>query len=111
LDNGEKIQTQILIWSAGVTGNPIAGLDENSFHKNQRYKIDRYNRVTGYENIFAVGDVAALSSDQGQPDPMLAPVAIQQAKNLAYNLNLTTAAKWREFRYVNKGVLATIGRN
>jgi NADH dehydrogenase len=111
LSSGEKIQTQILIWSAGVMSNPVKGLSENSFHKNKRYKIDRFNRVFGYENIFAVGDVAELAPEHGQSSPMLAPAAIQQANNLARNLNLTTASPWKEFRYINKGVLATIGRN
>ena len=84
---------------------------ENTLLKNQRYKVDKYNRVIGYENIFAVGDVAVLAPEQGAPHPMLAPVAIQQANNLARNLNLTTAVRWKEFKYLNKGVLATIGRN
>ena len=111
LNTGEKIQTQILIWSAGVIGNPIPGISENSLHKNLRYKIDRFNRVLGYENIYAVGDVAAITPDLGAPHPMLAPVAIQQASNLVRNLNLSTAGSWKKFKYLNKGVLATIGRN
>ena len=111
LSSGEKIQTHVLIWSAGVIGNPIQGISANALHKNQRYKIDRFNRVLGYENIYAVGDVAALTPDLGPPEPMLAPVAIQQANNLVRNLNLTTAKQWKKFKYFNKGVLATIGRN
>jgi len=111
LSTGEKIQTQSLIWSAGVTGNPIPGFSSSSLHKNMRYKIDRYNRILGYENIYAVGDVAAITSELGSPHPMLAPVAIQQANNLVRNLNMSTAKPWKKFQYVNKGVLATIGRN
>jgi NADH:ubiquinone reductase (H+-translocating) len=111
LSSGEKIRTQVLIWSAGVIANPIKGLSPDAVQKDLRYKTDRYNRITGYENIFAVGDVAGMTKAEGKSDPMLAPVAIQQANNLARNLNLTTAVPWREFRYVNKGVLATIGRN
>jgi len=111
LSTGEKIQTQILIWSAGVIGNPIPGISPNALHKNSRYKIDRLNRILGYENIYAIGDVAAITPELGDPHPMLAPVAIQQAKNLVRNLNMSTAASWKEFRYTNKGVLATIGRN
>jgi NADH dehydrogenase len=111
LSSGEKIQTRCLIWSAGVIGNPIPGFSANSLHKNLRYKIDRYNRILGYENIYAVGDVSAITSDLGAPHPMLAPVAIQQANNLVRNLNISTSKPWRKFQYVNKGVLATIGRN
>jgi NADH dehydrogenase len=111
LSTGEKIQTQILIWSAGVIGNPIEGIGENSLHKNLRYKIDLFNRVQGYENIYAVGDVAAITPEFGAPHPMLAPVAIQQANNLIRNLNNSTSTAWKKFKYLNKGVLATIGRN
>ena len=111
LSDGEVIPTEVLIWSAGVTGNPIPGLSESSLHKNQRYKVDKFNRIIGYENIYAVGDAAAVAPDFGTAHPMLAPVAIQQAANLANNLNNTTPKPWKGFHYVNKGVLATIGRN
>jgi len=107
---GETIETSILIWTAGVLGNSIHGLDEKSMLKNQRYKVDNYNRIIGYENIFAIGDVASMETADEKGHPMLAPVAIQQATNLARNLNLTLG-KWREFQYINKGILATVGRN
>jgi NADH dehydrogenase len=110
LSNGKTIETNILIWTAGVLGNSISGLDEKSLLKNQRYKVDRYNRIAGHENIFAIGDVAFMETEDGKGYPMLAPVAIQQAKNLANNLN-RNSGHWKEFNYINKGVLATVGRN
>ncbi|MEO8086029.1 MAG: NAD(P)/FAD-dependent oxidoreductase [Bacteroidota bacterium] len=111
LSTGEMIPTNILIWSAGVTGNPVEGIAESSVHRNMRYKVDRYNRILGYENIYAVGDVASMEDPFEKNHPMLAPVAIQQATNLARNLNIRSAKPWKKFRYSNKGVLATVGRN
>jgi NADH dehydrogenase len=111
LSTGEKIRTHILIWSAGVIGNPISGISSDSLHKNLRYKTDSFNRIEGYENIYAVGDVAAITTNNEPAHPMLAPVAIQQAGNLVHNLNLSSSSSWKKFKYFNKGVLATIGRN
>lgn len=111
LSTGEIIKSNVLIWSAGVTGNIVEGISENSVYQNFRYKVDSYNRVLGYENIYAVGDVASMEDTAGKGHPMLAPVAIQQATNLARNLNITNAKPWKKFSYLNKGVLATIGRN
>jgi NADH:ubiquinone reductase (H+-translocating) len=111
LAGGETIETHILIWTAGVLGHPIAGLDEKSLLKSQRYIVDSFNRIVQYENIFAVGDTAAMKNPEGESHPMLAPVAIQQAGNLANNLNRNNPEDWKEFYYFDKGVLATVGRN
>ncbi|CAN5433075.1 NAD(P)/FAD-dependent oxidoreductase [soil metagenome] len=111
LNTGEMIPTNILIWSAGVTGNAVDGISESVNYKNLRYKVDRYNRILGHENIYAVGDVASMEDPFGKDHPLLAPVAIQQANNLARNLNITNARPWKKFSYKDKGVLATVGRN
>jgi NADH dehydrogenase len=111
LGDGETIEASILIWTAGVIGNPVPGLNENTLLKSRRYKVDIYNRVRDYENIFALGDAAAMQNPIGDSHPMLAPVAIQQAKNLANNLNQDNPGDWKPFHYFDKGVLATIGRN
>ncbi|MBI3500975.1 MAG: NAD(P)/FAD-dependent oxidoreductase [Bacteroidetes bacterium] len=109
LSDGRIIHTKIFLWNAGVIGNFIPGLKEECILKNQRIAVDAYNKVSGYTNIFAIGDAACAE----QPHPMLAPAAIQQAKNLAHNLNLSGAnhAQWKKFQYTDKGVLATVGRN
>jgi len=109
-NEGEHMKCDLLIWCAGVTGNIIRGIRDESILKNSRYKTDLFNKVEGYENIFAIGDVAAVDNGKGG-DPMLAPVAMQQAKNLAKNLSRHKSQQWKEFRYFDKGVMATIGRN
>ncbi|MFP4088747.1 MAG: NAD(P)/FAD-dependent oxidoreductase [Cyclobacteriaceae bacterium] len=112
LSNGEVINTETLIWAAGVSGIVLPGLDKAKTRKS-RYLVDQFNRVVGYDNIFAVGDVASMATREF-PDghPQVAPVAMQQGKQLGKNLSrLISGKKMKTFRYFDKGYLATIGRN
>jgi NADH dehydrogenase len=73
--------------------------------------IDEFLRVGGLEGVYAIGDLASLAQDGGEI-PMLAPPAMQQARHLARNLLRERAGRPpRPFRYKDKGVMATIGRN
>jgi NADH dehydrogenase len=113
LDNGEKLCSRTLIWAAGVTGAPIKGLNEECITKGNRLKVDVYNRVAGYDNIFALGDIAEMATAEN-PDgyPMLAQPALQQGRLLGDNLPKLIAGKpLQPFVYTDKGSLATIGRN
>jgi NADH dehydrogenase len=112
LSNGKKIISNTVIWSAGVTGALIEGLKTESMGGG-RIKVDEFNRTVGYENVFAIGDVAGMVSPKyPRGHPMLAPVAMQQAKNLSHNIPLhLKKAKLRPFVYRDLGVMATIGRN
>jgi len=112
LSNGENIYSNCLIWAAGVMGNIVTGLDEDSLEKS-RYLVDDFNVVQGYSNIYAIGDVANQKSKEFPEGlPMLAPVAIQQAKNIGSNfLKMTKNKPLNAFRYLDKGTMATIGRN
>jgi NADH dehydrogenase len=113
-NTGEKLITRTLIWAAGVKGNPIAGLNPESVGKGNRLKVDEFNKVKGYENIFAIGDVAIMDGDEKYPNghPMMAPPAIQQGKLLAKNLKRLMAKQaMKPFSYFDKGAMATIGRN
>ncbi len=118
---GDYIQTHdnkdlvahTLIWTAGVTGNPIAGVENNIQNNNKRVLVDSYNRLTGTENIFALGDIALMINEKN-PDghPMIAQIAIQQAVNLSKNLkNLISKKPLIKFNYNDKGSMATIGKN
>jgi len=112
LKSGKAIQTQTLVWAAGVKGNVIEGFPEANLERS-RLLVDPYNRLVGYDNIFAIGDVALMKTEK-YPDghPQLAPVAIQQAKNLARNFsNMARSKPLNAFKFVNKGSMATIGRN
>lgn len=113
LGSGENIQAKMLVWTAGVQGDAPGGMPEEAFVKGNRLKVDGYNRVAGYGNIFAIGDVAAMVSEETpKGHPMLAPVAIQQGQLLAENLlhHVRTGVFEKTFRYRDKGSMATIGK-
>ena len=112
LSTGDVLPAQTLIWAAGVTGNIVPGLPEECIEKNQ-YIVDEFNQVQGFSDIFAVGDVALMKTKKNPKGfPMLAPVAIQQGENLADNIKaIIHGKKLSPFRYVNKGAMATVGRN
>ncbi|QJX47377.1 NAD(P)/FAD-dependent oxidoreductase [Hymenobacter taeanensis] len=113
LNTGETLVTRTLIWAAGVTGNPISGLRPESLLPGNRYQVNEYNQVAGYENIFAIGDIAAMRSEAyPEGHPMVAQPALQQGKLLAHNLTQQLAGRPRQpFHYHDKGSMATIGRN
>lgn len=113
LSNGISIPTNTLIWAAGVKGNKLKGLEENVWMANDRIQVDRYNKVIGYDNIYAIGDIAYMSTSKyPKGQPQLANVAIHQAKLLSKNLkNIHEQKPLTEYEYVNLGVMATIGRN
>jgi NADH dehydrogenase len=113
ISTGEKIVTSMIIWTAGIKGNHIEGLDPQVYTKGDRIITDRYSMVKGYDNIFALGDVAFMTEEKyPNGHPQVAQVAIQQAKLLAANFKREKAAKqWKEFRYRDLGTMATVGRN
>lgn len=113
LSNGKTLVTGNLIWAAGVTGAVIPGLPDGSVLPNNRIKVTEFNEVEGTKNIFAVGDIAAMiSKEMPRGHPQLAPVAIQQAKRLAKNIDARLKNKpLTPFRYRDPGVMATVGRN
>ena len=110
---GKNIQAKTLVWAAGVKGDPIDGLNGLVVNKANRITVDEFNRVKGYDNIFALGDVAAMTSEKySQGHPMLASVAIQQGALLAKNIiRLVKGKNMMPFKYRDKGMMATIGRN
>ncbi|PQJ23030.1 NAD(P)/FAD-dependent oxidoreductase [Tenacibaculum sp. SG-28] len=110
----QKFFAQTVIWAAGVKGETVNGLaDECIVARANRIRVDSFNRVQGYTNIFAIGDVAAMATKKYKHGhPMMAQPAIQQGKLLAQNIKATIAnKKLKSFTYHNKGSMATIGRN
>ncbi len=78
LNNGECIKSKHVIWTAGVTGNIISGIDKKII-VNNRIKVDRYNLAQGYSNIYAVGDIAYMETPTYlKGHPQVANVAIKQ---------------------------------
>ena len=113
LSDGNTLESKMVIWAAGVTSSPVDGFDNEVFAKANRIRVDRFNRVLGYKDIYAIGDVAFMKTPK-YPDghPQVAQTAIQQAKVLASNLKRINKGKDpKEFEYIDKGSMATIGRN
>ena len=114
LSNGETIRSRNVIWSAGVTGNTIAGIPPEAQLRSGRIIVDRMNRVEGLDSVFAIGDVAYMETEKyPKGHPQLANVAIGQGKNLAGNLQRLEAGsgELKSYEYRNLGTMATIGRN
>jgi NADH dehydrogenase len=110
--NGETMNVSALLWTAGVKGELIHGINKESISQQQRIFVDEFNKVNGLDNVFALGDIAIMKTVlYPNGHPMVAQVAIQQGGNLANNL-LSTYNKslWRKFNYKDKGSMATIGK-
>lgn len=101
-----------VIWAAGVKGVPIGGVDF-AITRGNRIQVDQFNRVKGLPNVFAIGDVALMKTDEHpHGHPMVSPVAMQQGWHLAANLsNILHQKPLLPFTYRDKGSMATIGRN
>lgn len=113
LKDGKKITTGMIIWTAGIKGNLIPGLNEDCYNRHTRLITDRNCRVKGYDNIYAIGDIAFMTEEKyPNGHPQVAPVAIQQAAFLADQLKRIAASRpLKEFTYRDKGTMATVGRN
>lgn len=109
-----SFETATMIWTAGVEGALVAGLDGKSLvARAARIRVNEFSQVRGYDDIFAVGDIASMESeDFPQGHPMMAQPALQQGKLLGQNLiKLVQKKKMQPFKYNDKGSMATIGRN
>lgn len=107
-------ETATVIWTAGVQGAIIAGLEAKSLvEKVERIRVNEFNQVVGYDDIFAVGDIASMESALYlQGHPMMAQPAMQQGTLLGENLvRLIQNKTMKPFEYKDKGSMATIGRN
>jgi NADH dehydrogenase len=113
IDDGTVLQARNVFWAAGVMGEVPEGMAKATIVRGSRIQTDEINRVKGYENIFAIGDVSAIISDEyPNGHPGVAPAAMQQGAWLAKNLqHIINNQPTQPFKYHDKGTLATIGRN
>ncbi|WP_394749740.1 NAD(P)/FAD-dependent oxidoreductase [Spongiimicrobium salis] len=113
-DTDVSFETATLVWAAGVKGAAIQGVDAaDLLICGNRLKVNQFNQVDGFEDIFAIGDIACMQSEEyPYGHPMMAQPAIQQGKNLGENLVRLLADKpLKPFTYKDKGSMATVGRN
>lgn len=111
---GLEIPTQTVIWVSGICANKIEGFPAESIGHAGRFLTDRFCRVKGLKDVYAIGDISLIEGDEEYPlgHPQLAQVAMQQAKTVAKNLKaIANGDGPKPFKYKNLGVMATIGRN
>ena len=109
---GKTILAKNLIWTAGVKGQFPKGIEDKHVVRGNRIKTDTYLKVEGHENIFAIGDIAAIiTQDIPKGHPQVAQTAIQQGKYLGDSLfNIIHNRPIKPFKYKDKGALATVGK-
>jgi NADH dehydrogenase len=109
--DGQKIPAEITVWAAGVKGEPT--MKKLSIpQESGRIAVDPTMQVTNYPYIFAIGDIAGAKGADGRFLPMVAPVAMQQARFVAKQIQrLEKSEPLTAFKYVDKGSMATIGRH
>ena len=119
--DGTNIKTNIdhdfesstIIWAAGVKGNVIEGIEDTYITWGDRMIVNEFNMVNGFDNVFAIGDLALMKTEAySEGHPQVAQGAIQMGANLASNLKrMRKNRDLKPFRYKDKGSMATIGRN
>ena len=112
LSDGEIIPCTTLIWTGGVTTDPVVGSLNCEHDKGGRVLVDKYLRLVGHPEVFALGDCAAVpDSDTGKYYPPTAQHALRESKVVSRNIKeiLAGNASLKEFSYHSKGMMATIG--
>ncbi len=112
LRSGESIPAYTLIWAAGIRSNGLARSLGAELAAGGRVRVEPSLQLPGRPEVFVIGDAAYGEDERGQPLPMVAPVATQQADCAVDNLIRLIAGRPLEpFRYKDPGAMATIGRN
>ena len=111
LKDDSVLNSEITIWAAGVKGSD-AMAQLNLPTNGNRVAVEPTMQVKNYPNVWALGDIAGALGKDGRPLPMVAPVAIQQGKFIAKQIaRLISNKSLTDFKYLDKGSMATIGRN
>lgn len=110
---GFELEAKTVIWAAGIKGKFPKGIQKEAIVRGNRISVDEFNKIKGNSDIYAIGDVACISSERyPEGNAMLASVAEQQGYQLAKNLNrVSSGQEMRPFVHNDKGTMATIGRN
>lgn len=114
MNDGRSIQSEKVIWAAGIVGNTLTGIPTESLVRGNRLLCDEFNAVKGLQNVYALGDIAQQSHEAKWPNghPQVAQPAMQQGQLLAKNLlRLAQNKPLKAFKYLDLGSMATIGRH
>ena len=112
LSDGEVVETKTVAWAAGVKPAALAETLRLARTESGRIRVDERLRATGYDGVYAIGDIAAAIGEDGHELPMMAPQAMQEGRYVARVIAAELKGRdVRPFRFQAKGVMATIGRN
>jgi len=112
LADGTQVDAYTLIWTAGVRSAELTDRLGVQQAAGRRVRVEPTLQLPQRPEVFVIGDAAYVEDEKGQPLPMLATVAQQQAKAAAKNIRkMLKGEKPEPFRYKDPGLLATIGRN
>lgn len=109
---GKRIASKSVVWTAGMRATPIGGLARVAMDREGRILVGPDLTVPGHPEVFAIGDVAHAEQN-GAPLPGLSPVALEEAEYAARAIMRAVGGRptGRPFRYVDRGTLATVGRD
>jgi NADH dehydrogenase len=117
LEGGEVIEAENIIWAAGVSATPLTRKLGVELDRAGRVKVTPDLSLPGHPEVFAIGDMALVLQENGQPVPGVSPAAMQEARHVARiiedELNAARPANAARppFKYWDKGTMATIGRS
>ena len=108
----EWIDCDVVVWATGVAASPIGKQLGVETDKAGRVFVQPDLSIPGHKDIFVIGDMASLKQENGEPVPGVSPAAMQMGTATASNILADIKGKERkDFRYVDKGTMATIGRS
>jgi NADH dehydrogenase len=112
LGDGSMIKTRCVIWGAGLMAAPIAAGSGLPTGRGGRIQVEPDLTVSGFPNIYALGDFANIGGPDGRALPQLGSVALQSGHWAGKNIIADIEGKPRtSFHYLDKGIMAMIGRN
>jgi len=107
----EVIPAAVVLWAAGVSASPLGRALGGPVDRAGRVLVEPDLSLPGHREVFVIGDLASLKQADGKLLPGVAPVAMQQGRYVAHQIAADLAGHPRKnFHYVDKGSLATIGR-
>jgi NADH dehydrogenase len=111
LQSGNKIASDLTIWTAGIKGFDIKITQQIEMTKSGRFFVDNYSRIKGFENVFAIGDISAFTLPNGQTAPQLAQFAVRHARSVAKNIvRNVKGEQMKELKYSSSGQILSLGR-
>ena len=112
MTSGEKIAAKTIVWAAGNAASPLGASLGVPFDRQGRVIVREDCSIPGHPEVFVIGDMAHFEMSEGRPLPGLSPVAMQQGRHVAKCIAaLMRGEATARFVYLDKGIMATIGRN